>query len=311
MDFYFDSYSEVSLQRIMVSDRPRTGAFAEAIREVVKSGDKVLDLGTGTGLLAMLSAKAGAQKVFAVDQAGIAGAAEKLVAANKLNDRIKVINSNANQLKLDEPVDLLVSEWLGHFAFAETMLDDVITCRDVNLKPGGTMLPSGVEISLAPIDSEILYDEQGPGFWSEPVQSIDFSLLEKVELDQSIAVKTMVLPDDLLDDGKPIIALDLATATKESPWQSGEVEFVMKRDGQLNGFAGWFSAQLSPSVVLDTGPHNPRTHWEQTYFPMPTVVVEEGQRIKVKYSLTRHPVEPRGLLFDIEFNDIRHVFTIG
>lgn len=311
MDFYFDSYSEVSLQRFMVSDRARTDAFAEAIHEIVKKNDQVLDLGTGTGLLAMLSAKAGAKKVYAVDQAAIANAAKKIVKANKLEDKIEVINSNANRFKLTEKVDTLISEWLGHFAFAETMLDDVIICRDQNLKKGGTMLPSGVEIVLAPVDSEILYDEQGPGYWSEPVHGIDFSMLEKMELDQAIAVKTVVIPDDLMAPGKPIITVDLATATKETPWQSGETEFIAERHGQLNGFAGWFVAQLSPSVRLDTGPHQPRTHWEQSYFPLPTMIVEKGQTIKVAYSLSRHPVEPRSLLLDLTIEGKTYPFTIG
>lgn len=311
MDFYFDSYSEVSLQRFMVSDRSRTEAFAKAIQEVVQEGDSVLDLGTGTGLLAMLSAKAGAERVYAVDQAGIAQAAKKLVAANKLDDTIEVIHSNANKFELDEKVDTMVSEWLGHFGFAETMLDDVIICRDKNLKPGGTMLPSGIQIFLAPVDSEILYDEQGPGYWSEPVQGIDFSLLEQMELDQAISVKTIVLPDDLIGPGKPIITLDLATATTETPWQSGEIEFTIDRDGQMNGFAGWFVAQLSPSIILDTGPHMPRTHWEQCYFPLPTLIVEKGQTITVGYKLTRHPVEPRSLLLEISLDSKNYTFTIG
>ncbi len=54
-------YGDIELQRRMVSDHTRTNAFAAAIREVVQPGDVVLDVGTGTGILAMFAAKAGAR----------------------------------------------------------------------------------------------------------------------------------------------------------------------------------------------------------------------------------------------------------
>ena len=71
-NYYLKPYGDVELQRRMVSDRPRTDAFAAAIREVVKPGDVVLDVGTGTGILAMLAAKAGAREVHAIDATDIA-----------------------------------------------------------------------------------------------------------------------------------------------------------------------------------------------------------------------------------------------
>lgn len=311
MDFYFESYSELSLQRLMVSDRPRTDAFAAAIKEVVRGGERVLDIGAGTGLLAMLAAKAGAKEVYALDQAAIAQAAKMIIERNGLAETIEVIQSNATDFQLAEPVDLIVSEWLGHFAFAETMLDDVIACRDENLKEGGTMLPSGVELLLAPLDSSLLYDEEGPGNWNEVVHGIDFSHLETLELDQAIAIKTFVAPEDLIAPGQPIVTLDLATCKPNDPWHSGELEFTVERDGRLDGFAGWFVAQLSPSVRLDTGPYYPMTHWKQTYLPFPPTPVEKGQRLNVRYTLSKHPAEPRSLELKLTLGSQSFNYTVG
>lgn len=311
MDFYFECYAELARQRFMVSDRPRTDSFAAAIREVVQEGDRVLDLGTGTGLLAMLAAKAGAGKVYALDQAEVATAAKLTVERNQLSDTVEVVHGNATGFQLAEPVDLLVSEWLGHFAFSENMLDDVIVCRDENLKPGGAMLPSGVELWLAPTESQTLYDEDGPGFWRNEIHGIDFSRLEEEELKQGLASKTMILPEDLMAPGQAILSLDLATATREDPFQSGEVEFLAARAGRIDGFAGWFVAQLSPSVRLDTGPGEPMTHWMQTYLAFPPMEVEEGQRIHVAFDLSRHPVEERSLLLALTVAGKRFDYTIG
>ncbi len=89
MDNYLKPYGDIELQRRMVSDRPRTNAFAAAIREVVQPGDVVLDVGTGTGILAMFAAKAGARKVYAIDATDIAEVATDLVKANGLSDQIQ------------------------------------------------------------------------------------------------------------------------------------------------------------------------------------------------------------------------------
>ena len=311
MDFYFDSYGELNLHRTMVSDRPRTDAFAKAIAEVVKSGDRVLDVGTGTGLLAMLSAKAGASQAYGIDQATIAETAERLVEHNGLSDTIRILKGNASELRLEEPVDLIVSEWLGHFAFVESMLDDVIAARDANLKSDGLMLPSGVELLLAPISAPWIYEENGPGFWRNAVHGIDYTPLEKEELKQAIAGKSVIDDDCLLAQGHRLVALDLKTAKAEDPWVKGEVEFEIQEDGELDGFIGWFNAQLSPSVLLDTGPGSEPTHWGQTHLPVPPRSVARGEKLKAKFAIDRHPADERSIEFRLEVDGETLHYKVG
>lgn len=311
VDFYFNCYAEIGLQRYMVSDKPRTDAFAAAIKEALEGGETVIDVGTGSGLLAMLAAKAGAEKVYALDQSAVAAAARETVERNGMSGRIEVVNGNAADFQLTEPVDLIISEWLGHFAFAETMLDDVIECRDANLREGGRMLPAAVELKLAPVGSEILYVKDGPGFWKESVHGIDFSHLERRELEQALAIKTAVHEGDLIGPGVGLFGLDLAKAKKEDVWQSGRVELKIEHSGELNGFAGWFVAELTESVTLDTGPHEEMTHWMQTFFPIAPIPVEAGESIEVCYDLTRHPVEDRSLLMSLTVRDVSYSFTVG
>lgn len=310
-DFYFASYGELGLHRAMVSDQARTDAFAEAIKEVVSSGDRVLDVGTGTGLLAMLAAKAGANQVHGIDQASIANVARKLVEHNGLSDTVEIRRGNANELVLDEQVDLIVSEWLGHFLFVETMLDDLSKARDRNLKADGIMMPSNVELLLAPISTPWIYEQDGPGYWRNAVHGIDYTPLERAELRQGIAGKSIVPAESLLSPGKSLLALDMKTATAEDPWRNGEIEFVIGEDRELDGFIGWFTAQLSPSVILDTGPAHEPTHWSQTHFPFPPRPVAKGDRICIRYALRRHPIDERSVEFEIELDGETLCYQVG
>lgn len=310
MEYYFLRYGDLELQRRMVSDRWRTDAFAAAIREAVQPGDVVLDVGTGTGILAMLAARSGAQQVYGIDAAEVAQTAANLVKANGLSEQVKILRGPAEELQLEEPVDIVISEWLGHFAFVENMLDDVLCARDNNLREGGRMLPCGVEVLLAPIDDSYLYFRDGPGFWRKSVHGLDLSPLEKTELGQGRATQMRVDSTSLLAPGETLVHLDLSTAETESPFGESNLRFEIARDGVLNGFVGWFRAQLSQNVFLDTGPTEPETHWSQTWFSFRPRLVREGETLDVQLDLTRDLAERRHLCLDIAVADVSQRYVI-
>lgn len=310
MEYYFLRYGDLELQRRMVSDRWRTDAFAAAIAEAVEPGQRVLDVGTGTGILAMLAAKAGAAQVYGVDAAEIAQTAANLVKANDLRDQVKILRGNAQDVELDGPVDLIVSEWLGHFAFVENMLDDVLAARDANLAEGGRMMPSHVECLLAPVDDPYLYFRDGPGAWRNPVHGLDLSSLEGIELRQGRATQLRVDPSALLSKPGSVSKVDLSTCDSEAPYGPADMKLEITRDGVLSGFVGWFTAQLSPSVVLDTGPYHPETHWSQTWFPFSPRPVKAGEVLEVHTDLIRDPGEHRHLSIDIRMGEEGQRFVI-
>jgi SAM-dependent methyltransferase len=285
---YLKPYGDIELQRRMVSDRPRTDAFAAAIREVVQPGDVVLDVGTGTGILAMFAAKAGARKVYAIDATEIAEVAADLVEANGMLGQVQILHGRAGEVQLDQSVDLIISEWLGNAAFVEGMLHAVLAARDHHLLPTGRMLPSKVRVLVAPLDEPILYNADGPGFWRNRIHGLDFSCLQQAELSQGRTMQIRVESAALLAPGQALLELDLLTASAEDVSFEGQVEFIPDRDGVLNGFCVWFEAELSRSVMLDTGPFSPETHWAQTYMSFSPRPVRAGEpmEVSVDFSLT-------------------------
>ena len=72
------------MMEAMLLDVNRNSAYENAIRSLVKPGDVVIDAGTGTGLLAMIAARAGAKKVFAIEMNdSFAELATKIIFDNK------------------------------------------------------------------------------------------------------------------------------------------------------------------------------------------------------------------------------------
>ena len=85
----------VLLQKDMLEDHKRTGAYFQAVMQNRRqfSGKTVLDVGTGSGILAIFAARAGARKVYAVEATSMAQHARRLVEHNGV--RTAIIRSKA------------------------------------------------------------------------------------------------------------------------------------------------------------------------------------------------------------------------
>lgn len=69
----------------------------------MRPGDVVLDLGCGTGILGLLACRAGAARVYAVDEGKVIAIAKALARANGVADRITFIEGHSTRISLSEP----------------------------------------------------------------------------------------------------------------------------------------------------------------------------------------------------------------
>ncbi|KAG5077322.1 hypothetical protein JHK82_056017 [Glycine max] len=92
--FYFNWYAHIDVHEEMIKDRVRTDAYKNAImrhKDFIR--DKVvLDVGCGTGILAIFCAQAGARRVYAVEASNIALQTIRVVEANNLLNIITVLH---------------------------------------------------------------------------------------------------------------------------------------------------------------------------------------------------------------------------
>lgn len=143
---------DASFHMAMLSDQRRLDRFKRAIAQTVKPGDVVLDLGTGTGILAYLAAKQGAGLVYAVETIeAMSEIAERNFRHSPDSDRLKLIRRDAEQLNagnatdIPEPVDVITCEMLNNWLIGEPQVPVMNQVLKSNLlKPGGSVVPRRV-----------------------------------------------------------------------------------------------------------------------------------------------------------------------
>ena len=110
----------------MVSDAKRVVPFKKAIQKVSK-GKRVLESGTGSAILSILAAKAGAKKVYAVEMDPlVAEFAQENITKSGFKDRIKLIRKNVMEVTLadldGEKVDVVIAENLSTWEVTEPQI---------------------------------------------------------------------------------------------------------------------------------------------------------------------------------------------
>jgi SAM-dependent methyltransferase len=270
-------YAHPAHQAWMVLDRVRTELFAEAIRRTVKPGDVVLDVGTGSGVLALLAAKAGARRVFAVERGDAYMLARRHVEENGLSHVIEVLHTDLTKIDaLPEQPDVIVSEMLGHFAPDEA-IHPIFRRAKALCKPDVRMIPGSYRLlfsvaELPQLASDVAYLRGGLDI---TLDAIATRILRAPELSN-------VEAEHLLG---PEVPGDLFAVDAPEPLRFA-CDVVVSRTGTCNALVLAFESELAPGVCLRTSPHDAATHWGQVVFPIEALAVTEGDVLKVV-------VEPR------------------
>jgi enediyne biosynthesis protein CalE3 len=272
----------LQMHQVMLSDSSRVQAYDEALRQAVRPGNVVVDVGAGTLILSVLALRHGARHVYAIEaDPEVCAVAQRLAEGNRLHGRLTLIHADARTVRLPEPADVIVSEMMGNLGPEEEMAEIVGTVARNNLRPGGRIVPERVTTFL----QAIAFDREGWGVWDDT--SLGYSL---APVRDSVAPAAQMHffhnPPTLLSEPTVLAEQSMGDPSADRD----ELLLEISSAGTLHAIAGYFTATLASGVHLSNFPSYPGCNWAVWIWPVRHTSVVAGDAIAVG---VRRPADVR------------------
>lgn len=279
----------------MLADTARNDAYDQALRKAAPHQSLVLDIGTGSGLLAMMAARAGAQQVTGCEMVQpLAEVSRQVIQDNQLSDRITVINKKSTAMAVGEDIpakaSLLVSEILDVGLLGEGVLPTLRHAWGALLQPDATIIPKAADVYGAVIESPAL-KQVNP---ISKISGFDLSAFNQFRTASKYQSRSLSnIEHRLLSDVFPIQSFDfkeLPPVTTETQPNTHTIEIPVTQSGNIHGVAFWFSLHLDDEITVSTAPEGEMKHWKQAiYLFEASQLVKKGQSIQLQiYQFETH-----------------------
>jgi len=281
-----------AFHQLMLNDKLRMHAYEKAIKETVKPGDVVVDLGTGTGILSLWALEAGASCVYGIDlNPDILALAVNMMIKHKFSDRFIAINKISYDVILPERADVLMSEIIGNIADNEDFQPILSDGIRRFLKPGGKCLPRDTCAYIVPITATKAHS----AIKKREVKTLNPNYqLDKLMRGKNISNPFNLYYDTLIEKpaqlSKPQRIQYYHDDWSQQPVYCKVRSFVIERDAEFTGFQCYFIADLSDTVSLDISGDDQDLHscsdsWKHAYLPIEhPITVRKGDVISLSFS---------------------------
>ncbi|XP_043824971.1 protein arginine N-methyltransferase 8 isoform X3 [Dromiciops gliroides] len=274
-DYYFDSYAHFGIHEEMLKDEVRTLTYRNSMyhnKHVFK--DKVvLDVGSGTGILSMFAAKAGAKKVYGIECSSISDYSEKIIKANHLDNIITIFKGKVEEVELP-----------------------------VEKKPGGLMFPDRAALYMVAIE-----DRQYKDFkihWWENVYGFDMTCIRDVAMREPLV--DIVDPKQVVTNACLIKEVDIYTVKTEELSFTSAFCLQIQRNDYIHALVTYFNIEFTKchkKMGFSTAPDAPYTHWKQTVFYLEDyLTVRRGEEIYGTISMKPNAKNVRDLDFTVDLD---------
>ena len=268
----------------MIADRIRVDAYAKALRQVIRPGAVVVDIGTGPGIMAVLACQLGASRVFAIEPGEVIQVAREIAAANQCADKIEFFEDVSTKVTIPARANLIVSDMRGVLPLYERHIPSIVDARQRFLVPGGTLVARKDSFWAAVVEAPKEYGKiVDPWDCNEFVQ--DLAAARGRVLNEFHTAR--VTPEQLLTLPKLWATLDYNSI--ESPDVAGTLQWTASRNGTAHGILVWFDMELAEGVELSNSPESPETVYGEAFFPwLEAVPLVAGQSLCVELQAKLH-----------------------
>ena len=244
----------------------------------VRPGDVVVDIGSGTGVLSLFAAMAGASRVYSIEREPVIEVAKEIAVRNGLSERVTFITGSSPDVEIPELADVLVTETIGNVGFDEGIVAWVADAKKRFLKPDARIVPCRVEAvaSLVSVPRDFRTIQE----WSNPLHTLDFSPLTRIALNSLLS--TELSPAAIVTEPAVVFSTDFS---EDAPLLVGRVREEAIKDASVHGIGVWFRSDLTPSTTITNAPPNSVPSWEQGFLPIDEPIeVSAGDNVEFEVS---------------------------
>jgi type I protein arginine methyltransferase len=261
----------------MLADRERTGAYERALRQTLKPGMVVMEIGTGPGAMAVLACKLGANRVYAVESSPVIQVAREIAAANHCADKITFFEDLSTKIAIPAKADLVISDMHGILPLLEHHIPSIADARRRFLAPGGTLIGREDRIWVAVVEAPKHYAKIVEP-WEHNMFGQDLNPARRMSLNAMHRMHPV--REQLLTNPQLWLTLDYVSV--EDPDAEGMLSWKAKRDGTGHGIVVWFDADLADGVSFSNAPGSPEMIYGSMFLPwLDPVPLKAGQTVCV------------------------------
>ncbi|MDH4145943.1 MAG: 50S ribosomal protein L11 methyltransferase [Acidimicrobiia bacterium] len=264
-------YSQLMFGR-MFTDRVRHDAHVAALRQVVRPGSVVADIGAGTGIYSLLACQLGARRVFAIESDPVIAIARDIAADNGFADRITFVEDLSTEITLDERADVVVADLRGTLPLHGRHLPAIADAVARHLAPGGVLIPRRDRLYAALVSAPAL-EKAVFDAWQHNPLGLDMASAARRSANTVYAYRCDSA--SLLGEPRCVMEIDYRSVDDFDLAHRWEAPV---RAGTAHAIALWFDAELVEGVGYCSGPKDARS--VATIYGMAALPLEEPLELR-------------------------------